>query len=214
MGNKKSSPVYNYNNFSSYNVKAGGSKNSPEGFSMRSGNNPSLSELSGVSPIHNEGPFGTSRKKEVLSEWKSQQKDFLSSKDLTANQDTVRQSNIDYFKKYQFGPKANDGTGNVSTHYINKIKKSQVNKNIDLSSTPGAGSRSSERIQKNRYATSEHGSKKNLNKKIKNLSSDIKAKDSLKKFLSKNPPPQTNQTNKGKIKQGYAPISFPLGRKI
>jgi len=34
MGNKKSSPVYNYNNFSSYNVKAGGSKNSPEGFSM------------------------------------------------------------------------------------------------------------------------------------------------------------------------------------
>ena len=32
---KKGSPIHNYNNFSSYNVKAGGSKNSPEGFSMR-----------------------------------------------------------------------------------------------------------------------------------------------------------------------------------
>ena len=207
MGNKKSSPVYNYNNFSSYNVKAGGSKNSPEGFSMRSSNNPSVSELSGVSPIHNEGPFGTSRKKEVLSEWKSQQKDFLSSKDLTANQDTVRQSNIDYFKKYSFGP-----GGSISKGMISDAKKKQVNKNIDLSSTPGAGSRSSERIQKNRYATSEHGSKKNLNKKIKNLSSDIKAKDLLESHLSKNPIP--NPTEPGKIKQGYAPISFPLGRKI
>jgi len=51
MGDKKSGPLYNYNSFSSYNVKAGGSKNSPKGFSMRSGNNPSVSELSGISPI-------------------------------------------------------------------------------------------------------------------------------------------------------------------
>ena len=51
MGDKKSGPLYNYNSFSSYNVKAGGSKNSPKGFSLRSGNNPSVSELSGISPI-------------------------------------------------------------------------------------------------------------------------------------------------------------------
>ena len=45
------SPIYNYNNFSSYNVKSGGSKNAPEGFSMRSGNKPSIAQLSGVSPL-------------------------------------------------------------------------------------------------------------------------------------------------------------------
>jgi len=169
----------------------------------------------GNSPVknnENKGVFDTKKQKQTLKEYKSQKKDFLSSKDLTANQDTVRQSNIDYFKKYQFGPKASDGTGNVSTHYVNKIKKSQVNKNIDLSSTTGAGDRSSERIQKNRYATSEHGSKKNLQKKTKRLSGLIKSKDSFTSFSSTTP--KTKTTNKGKIKQGYAPISFPLGRKI
>ena len=49
MGNKKSSPVYNYNNFSSYNIKAGGSKNSPEGFSM--GGFSGFGEGTGSSPI-------------------------------------------------------------------------------------------------------------------------------------------------------------------
>jgi len=45
------SPIYNYNDFSSYNVKSGGSKNAPKGFSMRSGNRPSIAQLSGVSPL-------------------------------------------------------------------------------------------------------------------------------------------------------------------
>ena len=184
-------------------------------FKLRSGNKPSIAKLSGISPVKNNGDkgvFDTKNQKQTLKEYKSQQKDFLSSKDLTANQDTVRQSNIDYFKKYQFGPKANDGTGNVSTHYINKIKKSQVNKNIDLSSTPGAGSRSSERIQKHRSVASEHGTLKNLKTKTNKLSQRIKAKDLLESHLSKNPIPKP--TEPGKIKQGYAPISFPLGRKI
>ena len=161
----------------------------------------------GNSPVKD--VFDTKKLKKLKKEYKSQQKDFLSSKDLTANRDTVRQSNINYFKKYSFGP-----GGSISKGVISDAKKKQVNKNIDLSSKPGAGSRASERIQKHRSVASEHGTLKNLKTKTNKLSRRIKAKDSLKKFLSKNPPPQTNQTNKGKIKQGYAPISFPLGRKI
>ena len=169
----------------------------------------------GNSPVknnENKGVFDTKKQKQTLKEYKSQQKDFLSNKDITANQDTVRQSGVDYFKKYQFGPKASDGTGNVSTHYIKEYRKGQVNKNIDLSSKPGAGSRSSERLRKDDYAKYDHGSKKNLQKKTKRLSGLIKSKDSFSSFSSTTPKPKT--TNKGKIKQGYAPISFPLGRKI
>jgi len=193
------------------NKKGGGLKSSPV-YKMKGS---PMQRNFGISPVKNngnKGVFDTKNQKQTLKEYKSQQKDFLSSKDLTANQDTVRQSNVDYFTKHQFGPGSSTGAGNISTHYINKIKKSQVNKNIDLSSTPGAGSRSSERIQKNRYATSEHNSKKNLNKKIKNLSSDIKAKDSFTSYSSTTPKPKT--TKKGEVKQGYKPISFPLGRKI
>jgi len=51
MANKKNSPIYNYNNFSSYNVKAGGSKNTAEGFSMRSGNKPNVSSFFRNDPL-------------------------------------------------------------------------------------------------------------------------------------------------------------------
>jgi len=160
----------------------------------------------GNSPVKQD-IFSTKKHKQALKEYKSQQKDFLSSKDLTANQDTVRQSNIDYFKKYSFGP-----GGSISKGVISDTKKKQVNKNIDLSSKPGAGSRASERIQKHRSVASEHGTLKNLKTKTNKLSQRIKAKDLLKSHFSKNPIPKP--TKPGKIKQGYAPISFPLGRKI
>ena len=92
-------------------------------------------KMKGFSGFKDESPvknvFDTKKQKQTLKEYKSQQKDFLSNKDITANQDTVRQSGVDYFKKYQFGPKASDGTGNVSTHYIKEYRKGQVNKNID-----------------------------------------------------------------------------------
>ena len=159
----------------------------------------------GNSPIKD--VFDTKKLKELKEEYKSGQKDFLSKKDLTANQDTVRQSNINYFKNYSFGP-----GGSISKGMISDAKKKQVNKNIDLSSKPGAGSRASERIQKHRSVASEHGTLKNLQTKTNKLSQRIKAKDSMKSYFDKNPIPKP--TKPGKIKQGYAPISFPLGRKI
>jgi hypothetical protein len=188
------------------NKEGGGLKSSPV-YKMKGS---PMQRNFGISPVKdngNKGVFDTKNQKQTLKEYKSQQNDFLNKADLTANQDTVSQSNINYFKKTPFGP-----NGNVSKMVVRDAKNKQVNKNIDLSKKPNAGSRSSERIQKNRYATSEHGSKKNLNKKIKNLSSDITSKDSFTSFSSTTP--KTKTTNKGKIKQGYAPISFPLGRKI
>ena len=138
----------------------------------------------------------TKELKKMNKEDKQMKKDMLNSSQLQANKDTVAQSNINYFKKTPFGP-----SGNVSKMVVKDAKNKQVNKNIDLSKKPNAGSRSSKAIQNDRIARRELKDKKGADKQITKTTAKIKQRENLKKGLDKFRPPTPSSKSKGTLRK-------------
>ena len=145
--------------------------------------------------------------KKVIARAKEAKSDLLTPEDRQAAQDTIRQSNIEYFTEYQYGPR-----GNISKHYIDKLKEGQVNKNIKTSGEDlnAAANRSSTRISKHETAVSQWGgegvkeAKKRIAGNIKYHKSEVKRKKvlkkGLKKFGPKPPTPQQTAKSKGTLR--------------